>query len=238
MKMFNENLKLSDLTSRKGTSAFTSDFQDEREELVGKESALASCDAAGLGENGEDVIFKFTTPGTFGGGGTVNAKTFQKSDNPSGVYELWILVLDFIPALLALKGSDEVKEEPEEDVEPEEVEDNSEVNTEVNTEEEKPLKEATVKITKEDIADIMDLCDIQLWSNDASFYFQGLAYNLTQMGACIYPVNIKPKRWNKVHGDDGYVNKHMSGLLDSLPKFYNNMAQQVTSLFRKKGISI
>ena len=98
------------------------------------------------------------------------------------------------------------------------------------------LKVNTENITGDDIKELFDLADIQWWSSDPSFLYQGFQYWLTQLDSSIYSENRKPKRWDKIHGDgQAFVTKHMAQLIDQLPFFRNQMSSSLTKLLRDSG---
>lgn len=261
-----EVLKIGDLNHGKGTSDFTKYFQGIRQDTLGKESALASCEKAGLGKNKDDIVFVFHTPAGSENAKRVNAKTFQMQDNPSNIYTLWICVSECLTALRTIKGQTQSHtpnvdlniEEPDDSQEqyydePEEEE--SEEDFDRDTEEEEiqedpeddpavshPKNESRVRegfeITAEDIATLMDVCDVKLWSDSPAFHYQGTNYQLSQMDASLYPTNIRPKHWNAKHKDDNYIDKHLGGLVDSVPSFYGQMAQRLQDLLNKKRIQL
>ena len=245
LQSLEEVLRLGDL-QKGGISNTTANYKDIRQNKVGSESQIASCIKAGIGKNSDDVVFVFNTISTYDKSKKVNPKTFKIVDNTDNVYELWINVVECLSALKAIK---EEFEDVAQDLEPDEevVEDSEE---EPNLEESllDDVKSAMSKIfgskksqknaiTKEDIAVILEVCDLTIWCNDPSFHWQGMNYNLSQMGAALFPTNIKPKKWDAVHGDNMQT-KHLSGLLEDIDHFYGQMAQKLTDVLRKKGIKI
>lgn len=92
-------------------------------------------------------------------------------------------------------------------------------------------------ITGEMIKSIVEVADVKIYDDDPSFLLQGFSYWLTQLDAGIFPENRKPKRWNLVHSDgNSFLPKHLSGLIDQLPFFLNQMASSLTNLLRQEGI--
>lgn len=91
-------------------------------------------------------------------------------------------------------------------------------------------------LTQKDIKDIFDVCNVQLWSNDPSFQYQGFNYWNTQLDASIFPEDRAPRFWNKKHGDgQAFLTKHLSQLIDQLPFFRNQMASALTSVLKTNG---
>lgn len=91
-------------------------------------------------------------------------------------------------------------------------------------------------LTPKDLKDALEVCPIKIWDDDPSLYWQGFAYNLTQLDACIYEVNIPPKHWNKVHGGDFFLSKHMTALIMNIEFFMNNMNSMLTKRLKDLGI--
>lgn len=87
-----------------------------------------------------------------------------------------------------------------------------------------------------DLKDAMEVCPIKMWDNDPSLYWQGFAYNLTQLDACIYEVNIPPKHWNKLHGGDFFLSKHMTALIMNIDFYLNNMTSMLSKKLRDVGL--
>jgi len=73
--------------------------------------------------------------------------------------------------------------------------------------------------------------NVKLWSSSPSFHWQGFAFNLTQLDSAIYPVNITPTRWDKVHGD-ALLDKHMLDLFIHIKFFVNIMAGSLLNKLR------
>lgn len=93
------------------------------------------------------------------------------------------------------------------------------------------------KLTTKDIKDLINVSNVQLWSSDPSFQFQGFAYWNTVLDSAIYPETRAPKVWNKKHGDGThFLTKHLSQLIDQMPFFFNQMASSLTKLLKKEGI--
>lgn len=80
--------------------------------------------------------------------------------------------------------------------------------------------------TNNDIEDVINTADMQLWSSVPAFQFQGMNYNMTLFDASIYPENRPPDTWNdleskygKTHNEYQLLDKHSAGLINSM-KFY------------------
>lgn len=75
--------------------------------------------------------------------------------------------------------------------------------------------------------------DFAVWSNAPSFHWQGFNYNMSTLGASIYPTNIEPEVWDKVHGD-ALIDKHLYDLFLHVPFFINQMASSLLNKIRAK----
>jgi len=92
-------------------------------------------------------------------------------------------------------------------------------------------------LTRADIKDILEVSDVQLWSNDLSFTFQGFQYWLDQIDASIFSQDIKPARWDKYHGDgQAFLTKHFNQLIRSIAFFLNQMASMLNKKLKDRGI--
>ncbi len=79
----------------------------------------------------------------------------------------------------------------------------------------KDLKSVSI----DDIKKVLKSGDIKVWCDDPSFYWMGMDYNISQLDAAIYPTDIPPKHWDKYHGGNQLVCKHLSLILQSI-EFY------------------
>jgi hypothetical protein len=75
-----------------------------------------------------------------------------------------------------------------------------------------------------------------MWDDDPSLYWQGFAYNLSQLDASLYKVTIPPKHWNKIHGGEHFLSKHMTALIMNIDFFLNNMTSKVSKQLKAMGI--
>ena len=95
------------------------------------------------------------------------------------------------------------------------------------------------EIKSSDMKTIFDVSNVQVWSNDPSFWWQGISYWLTQLDGCIFPNNIAPQRWNAahLHGDgNAFLNKHMQSLINGIKFWYGPMSQMLTKKLRDNDI--
>lgn len=91
-------------------------------------------------------------------------------------------------------------------------------------------------ITDREILDVLNSAYVQLFCDDPSFQYQTANYTLSQVDASIYPTNIAPKKWNKVHGDYNFLCKHLKGLLDQIGFFLPQMASIANQVIQKEGL--
>jgi hypothetical protein len=91
------------------------------------------------------------------------------------------------------------------------------------------------KVTIADIKDIFNSAFVKVWSNDPSFWWQGLCWNLTQIDGAIYECDIKPKKWNatNLHNEEGFLNKHMAGIMNSMPFWFNPLAAMINKYYER-----
>jgi len=97
---------------------------------------------------------------------------------------------------------------------------------------------ADYPIQRKDLKDILTTANIQLYSSDPSWYWQGMAWNMDQVGASMYPVEIAPKHWNKpeYHNDgQAFLSKHMQGVMNSLGFYLNQMAAMLNKELEERG---
>lgn len=93
------------------------------------------------------------------------------------------------------------------------------------------------EITSKELKDILKVSDVQVFSTSPSFNYQGFNYWLTQLDGSIYPQNIKPEVWNKIHGDGvAFLDKHLYSLLRSIDFFIPQMAQKLNSKLKSRNL--
>lgn len=63
-------------------------------------------------------------------------------------------------------------------------------------------------LTINDVKAFLWNTDVKIWSNSPSFHWQGFNYNLSQLDAALYPTNIAPQKWDKIHGE-ALIDKHL-----------------------------
>jgi hypothetical protein len=91
-------------------------------------------------------------------------------------------------------------------------------------------------LTRKDIKNLLEASDVQLWSNSPSFHYQGFNYFDSQLDASIFPTNIAPKQWDKVHGDGkAFLDKHTAQLIEQIGFFLNPMSSMLTKELKDQG---
>lgn len=93
-------------------------------------------------------------------------------------------------------------------------------------------------IGKKDLKDILKVANIQVYSTDPSFHWQGMNWNISQLDASMYPTDIAPKVWNKekYHGDgNAFISKHMTGIFNSMEFYLNQMVEMLNKVMKEKG---
>lgn len=70
-------------------------------------------------------------------------------------------------------------------------------------------------VSDKDISDVLKVADVQFWSSSPSWHWQGINWNMSQLGSSIYPTNIKPTaRKTKSGKEIGWANRQKNGFLD------------------------
>jgi hypothetical protein len=82
------------------------------------------------------------------------------------------------------------------------------------------------KINNKTIEDLLFNSQIQIWSDNPSFQYQGMNYNMTQLDGSIHPENRSPKHWNNYHHGEQFLDKHSQGIINSI-KFYIPQMRQI-----------
>ncbi len=81
--------------------------------------------------------------------------------------------------------------------------------------------EETFKLSE--MSALVDLLQFKIFSTSPSLHYQGMNYNLSVFDASIFPTNIKPKQWDKIHGFS-FLDKHWLALLNYYKVYLNQMA--------------
>jgi hypothetical protein len=93
-------------------------------------------------------------------------------------------------------------------------------------------------VSKKDLLDAMDICSIKVWSSSPAFHWQGHNYNMSQLGAALYPTNIAPRHWNQphLHGENAFLDKHLAILFMNISFYAQQMAQMLNKKLRAENI--
>jgi hypothetical protein len=90
-------------------------------------------------------------------------------------------------------------------------------------------------VSKQDMLDAMNICNLKYWASVPAFHWQGHNYNLSQLDAALHPTSIKPKVWNKFHGKT-FLDKHSAILFKNIGFYLPQMAQMLNTKLRKANI--
>ena len=85
-------------------------------------------------------------------------------------------------------------------------------------------------VRNQEIKEIFEISNVQVWSDDPSFQYQSANYNLSVLGGSIFKTTIAPKKWNAphLHGDGNmFVSKHLGGLIANIRFWFNPMASMM-----------
>jgi len=93
-------------------------------------------------------------------------------------------------------------------------------------------------VSKKDLLDAMNVCSIKVWSSSPAYHWQGHNYNMSQLGAALYPTNIAPKHWNQpnLHGENAFLDKHLAVLFRNIGFYAQQMAQMLNKKLRQANI--
>lgn len=82
------------------------------------------------------------------------------------------------------------------------------------------------QLTMKDISDAIKVCPVRFWSDCPAWHWQGLNYNMSQMGCSLRPTNIAPQFWNQphLHGPSGMLDKHLGALVRNISFFTNQIS--------------
>lgn len=98
-------------------------------------------------------------------------------------------------------------------------------------------KPDTQEITRQDVKDVIQVNNVQVFSTSPSFHWQGMNANLSQLDGSIYPTDIMPTVWKDRQGSDDYLlDKHLYGLVRQINFFDNQMASMLTKRLRDRDL--
>lgn len=95
------------------------------------------------------------------------------------------------------------------------------------------FKSFTPKEQGELVLQMINECEIKLWSSDPSFVFQGAFEAMSDLGASIYPM-WGPRHstgiWAQRHGTEIHETKHISEILEIIPALYQDISIKLRNL--------
>lgn len=91
------------------------------------------------------------------------------------------------------------------------------------------------KIEPKDMKELIEVSNVKVWSTSPSFHWQSHNYLLSQLDGSIYPTDIAPKKWDKIHGDYALLDKHLYGVVNQFSFFINPLASMLTLELKKEG---
>lgn len=102
----------------------------------------------------------------------------------------------------------------------------------------RPDRLADTPISWAEIKDVLDVAYIQVQCSCPADWWQGLAYNRTQLDGAIIPCKITPKVWNakNLHNEEGFLCKHAYGIIRSIAFFENQMTSKLNKVLKMEGI--
>lgn len=101
----------------------------------------------------------------------------------------------------------------------------------------KGTKPDTKEITQQDVKDVININNVQVFSTSPSYQYQGFNFWMSQLDGSIYPTDIKPQRWDKIHGDgEAFLDKHLYGLVRQIGFFSNPMASMLTKRLKDREL--
>jgi hypothetical protein len=89
------------------------------------------------------------------------------------------------------------------------------------------------KITVGELKEVLVVADVKLFSTIPSFHWQGMAANLTQIDAAIFPVTIMPTIWRDRMGGDFFLDKATANLLKHFDFFLPQLARAVSKALKE-----
>lgn len=94
------------------------------------------------------------------------------------------------------------------------------------------------KITRKEVKEILEVSDVQVFSNSPAMHWQGMNFNLSLLDASMYPTNIPNKVWGKKHGDpNGYfLSKELAGILATIDFWLNPISSMLTKKLKDRGL--
>jgi len=101
----------------------------------------------------------------------------------------------------------------------------------------KGTKPDAEKITAQDVKDVLKVNNVQVFSTSPSFHWQGFNFWMSQLDGSIYPTDIRPTRWDNIHGDgQAFLDKHLYGLIRGISFHTNYMASTLNKKLKDRGL--
>ena len=217
-ELFNEFVTIADLADKSSISDFTLLWRKDRNRIMGTENISSKLIDCFVDEAEKSVVFAFLSESTELGNKAPN-------DNINSDYKFYT--------------------GPKQDVDPE---NSFKINRNDSKLYELQLKLLEFwdwldvfegeKITRFNMKEILEVSNVQVFSNSPAFHWQGSNVNLSQLDGSIYPTNIPNPVWGPRHGDaSGYfLDKHLYGLLRQMGFWLNTMASMLTGKLQKRGL--
>ena len=96
-------------------------------------------------------------------------------------------------------------------------------------------KDYPIKI--KDLKDILKVASIKWWSSVPSFQYQGSNYIMSTFDAAIYPEVRPDKYWKKFHGSNNFLDKHSTGIANTILSFWiNPMTSMLNKQLKEGGV--
>ena len=83
------------------------------------------------------------------------------------------------------------------------------------------------EVTIDDIKEVLKVCDVALWCDCPSDWYQGHSYYRTLFDASVYENNIEPKVWNHKHNENNILCKHLDMIMMQISYFRNLMTSMI-----------
>ena len=93
------------------------------------------------------------------------------------------------------------------------------------------------KTSQKEIYNALLQCDVKIWCDSPSFHWQGYNYNLSKVGGALFPTNIPPERWQKIHKDT-LLDKHLVQVIRSFPHFASQIINQLKNIIQESNKKI
>ena len=138
-------------------------------------------------------------------------KTFRLDENPARVYELtFVFYTLFLSYLILLEDLD--------------------VDSVLQSIKNMPYPNKDLNL-------IFTTVPIKIFSTSPSFHYQGFNYNLSVLDGSVYPTEIAPQQWDKVHGV-AFVDKHIGAMLNDKDFFLNKLVRPFRMFCKKNSAKI